>query len=366
MAPFQPNWLPIGMGSLPHSDPAAAWRAILTYMPDIPFWPQLPRHSYLENMYAQFSERFPGLRFDKGRIHIDRQRDLNPDLERLYVAYLEDDSSYGRMGKDHAEGLAYLREGHVDLPDNLVALKGQATGPVSLGLTIVDRNQRPILYDEVLADAVGKHLRLKVAWQEGVLREHSPTTIVMLEEPYMASFGSAFVALPRDQVIGLLEEVFAGLKGLTGVHCCGNTDWSLIMGTSVDILSLDAYDYAESLNRYAADVSHFLERGGIIAWGIVPAGPTAESETAEALVQRLHAAIDRLAERGVDRDALLTAGLVSPSCGLGALTTAQAEHVLELTARVSAEMRRRYVDSSGASPDQAQAADDSDDEHIKH
>lgn len=343
MASFKPEWLPITMGSLPHTDPAAAWRAILAHCRPIPFWPGLPRRGYQENMYAQFSERFPGIRYDKGRIYIDRQRDLNSDLERLYLAYLEDDLSYGRIGKDHAEGLARLREGDVRLSEDVVAIKGQATGPVSFGLTVVDRNQRPILYDEVLADAVGKHLRLKVAWQEGVLSEFAPTTIIMLEEPYMASFGSAFVSLPRDQVVDLLEEVFAGLKGLRGIHCCGNTDWSLAMSTSVDIVSLDAYDYAESLTRYAEDVSRFLKRGGIIAWGIVPASSTAELETVESLVDRLHAALDRLVERGVDRDALLAAGLVSPSCGLGALTPKQAEHALALTAQVSEEMRRRYA-----------------------
>lgn len=356
MPEFNPEWLPIAMGSLPHTDPAAAWRAVLTYLPRIPFWPQLPRRSHLENMYVQFSERFPGIRFDKGRIYVDRQRDLDADLERLYVAYLEDDISHGRMGRDHAECLARLREGQVQLPDGLIALKGQAIGPVSFGLTVVDSNQHPILYDEVLADAVGKHLRLKVAWQEHILAEKAPLTMFVLEEPYMASFGSAFVSLPRDLVIGLVNEVFEGLKGLRGVHCCGNTDWSLIMSTATDIISLDAYDYAESLSRYAEDLSRFLKRGGIIAWGIVPAGPTAESETVESLIDRLHTAIDRLVSRGVDRDALLAAGLVSPSCGLGSLTPQQAERVLSLTAEVSEEMRRRYVPTAEGRSSEAEEA----------
>ena len=316
MSAFQPNWLPIALGGVPHADAIAAWKAILSAFQEIPFWPQLPRRSYLENMYAQFSEHFPGVRFDKGRIHVDRQRDLNPDLERLYLAYLEDDLSYGHTGRDHAAGLARLRDRDVALPEGLVALKGHLAGPISLGLTIVDRNQRPVLYDEVLADAVGKHLRLKAAWQERELARFAPRTIILLEEPYMASFGSAFVSLPREQVIGLLEEVFAGLKGIKGVHCCGNTDWPILMSTSADIVSLDAYDYAESLARYPEDVSRFLQRGGIIAWGIVPAGPSAEGETVTSLADRLEAAIERLVAEGVERDDLLKAGLVSPSCGL--------------------------------------------------
>lgn len=343
MTAFKPNWLPVALGSVPHTDVSAAWRAILQHFTAIPCWPQLPRRTYMENMYAQFSERFPGVRYDKGRIHVDRQRDLNADLERLYLAYLEDDLSYGQTGRDHAEGLARLIEGDVQLPQGVAALKGQVTGPVSLGLTVVDRNQRPILYDEVLADAVGKHLRLKAAWQERELARFADQTIMWLDEPYMASFGSAFVSLPRTQVVGLLEEVFAGLSGLKAVHCCGNTDWSVLMSTSVDILSLDAYDYAESLARYAEDVARFLKRGGIIAWGIVPAGSAAEGESVESLVDRLHAALERLVEQGVPLEALLGAGLVSPSCGLGALTPPLAEQIFALTVGVSEEMRRRYV-----------------------
>ncbi len=343
MASFDPGWLPLAMGSMPHTEAAAAWNAINASLRAIPFWPQLPRRNSLENMYAQFTERFPGLRYEKGRIHIDRKRDLDSDLERLYLAYLEDDRSYGRIGRDHAEGLGMLLAGEVTLPEEAQAIKGQMTGPISLGLTIVDRNQRPVLYDEVLADAVGKHLRLKAAWQEYELAKHAPQTIVLLEEPYMASFGSAFVSVSREQVISLFEEVFAGLEGLKGVHCCGNTDWSILLSTTADMLSLDAYDYAASFVRYPQEISEFLARGGMIVWGIVPAGIAAESETVESLVDRLLRAIASLVRQGVSEEALMKAGLVSPSCGLGSLTTALSERVLSLTAGVSEEMRRRYV-----------------------
>ncbi|OGO06511.1 MAG: hypothetical protein A2Y73_05545 [Chloroflexi bacterium RBG_13_56_8] len=223
------------------------------------------------------------------------------------------------------------------------------TGPISWGLTIVDQNQRPILYDEVLADAVGKHLRLKAAWQERELAKLVPTTVMFLDEPYMASYGSAFISLTREQVTCLLDEVFEGLQGLKGIHCCGNTDWPILLDSSADILSLDAYNYAETVALYPAEVTRFLNRGGILAWGIVPKGSmAAETEMAENLVDRLHEAIDLLVEKGVSRDAILRAGMVSPSCGLGPLTPELAERVFQLTAEVSVEMRRRYVEGSGS------------------
>ena len=137
--------------------------------------------------------------------------------------------------------------------------------------------------------------------------------------------------------------MFAGLRGLKGVHCCGNTDWSILLNTSLDILSIDAYDYAENLALYPEDVQRFLARGGIIAWGIVPTGNTAESETVESLVQRLHAAIQLLVNKGVSEDALLSQGMVTASCGLGSLSVELATRVMDLCSSVSAEMRQRYA-----------------------
>lgn len=355
MLSFQPGWLPFALGSVPHIDVAQAWNLILQHFPTLPAWPQLPRRIYLENMYVQFSEGFPGITIANDRVYVDRSKDLDPELEKLYLAYLENDLNYGHISSMYAAGLEAVRQGQIVLPHSILAIKGQVTGPVSWGLTIVDQNQRPILYDDVLADAVGKHLRLKAAWQERELAKLAPRTIMFLDEPYLASFGSAFVSLSREQVMTLIEEVLSGLRGIKGIHCCGNTDWSLMLHRSVDILSLDAYDYAETLALYPEDVAHFLERGGVIAWGIVPAGVAAQTESVESLVQRLHEAIERLVSKGLSRDALLRAGMVTPSCGLGSLSPALAERILKLTVAVSAEMRRRYVTSDGAPPSKSAA-----------
>lgn len=342
---FQPAWLPAALGSLPLSDVVQAWDWTLKYLPHIPVWPQLPKRSYQENMYAQFSENFPGIVVDLAaeRTYVDRAQDLDRDLERLYLAYLQNDLEYGKISPPYAAGLHHLLNTEGLLQAQPVAIKGQVTGPISWGLVVTDQNRRPLLYDEIMADAVAKHLRLKAAWQEEQLQTIAPQTILFVDEPYMSSFGSAFVSLSRDQVITLLEEVFAGIKGLKGVHCCGNTDWSVLLDTSVDILSLDAYQYAESLALYPDAVAAFLERGGIIAWGIVPASPAVEGETTESLVERLHSAMDLLVKKGIPLEKLLVAGLVTPSCGTGSLDRHTAERILQLTAEVSAQMRARYV-----------------------
>lgn len=343
MRKLNPELLPTSVGSLPFPEPEEACRLVLEHFPQIPAWPQLPRRSFLENMYVQYSEGFPGVVLEGERIYVDRSQDLEAGLEKLYVAYLENDLSYGAISPEYAAGFTTFLQSLNEAESTPKAIKGQVTGPVSWGLVIVDENRRPVLYEDVLADAVAKHLRLKAAWQEQELRKVHPTTIIFIDEPYMSSFGSALVSLNRDQVITLMEEVLAGIEGIKGVHCCGNTDWSILMSTSVDILNLDAYEYSGALALYPEEVKAFLERGGTIAWGIVPANEKVQGETVESLVERLHAAMDLLVRKGVSREELLAASLITPSCGLGSLTPELAKKALVLTAGVSEAMRERYL-----------------------
>jgi methionine synthase II (cobalamin-independent) len=329
----------LAAGSLPHADPEAACQLTMGLL-DIPTWPQLPRRSFLENMYVQYSERFPGVVVNNHRIYVDREQDLDPDLERLYVAYLMNDLEHAAISEDYAAGLHCFLDGELDRPP---LVKGQVTGPVSWGLTVVDQDRRPVLYDDVLAEAAANHLRLKAAWMEQELRKLAPQTVIFVDEPYMSCFGSAFVSLNRDQVVTFLEEVFAGIEGLKGVHCCGNTDWSLILSTTVDILNVDTYEYAESLALYPDEVGAFLERGGIIAWGMIPASNQALEETVDGIVDRFHEAVGLLTAKGLHQDDLLASALIMPSCGCGSLAVETAERVLHLTGEVSKALRERYA-----------------------
>jgi methionine synthase II (cobalamin-independent) len=339
MSPFTAQLRSMAVGSLPHADPDSACQLLMDTL-DIPNWPQLPKRTFLENMYTQFSERFPGIVVADQRIYVDRNRDLDPELEQLYVAYLMNDLDYAVIGREYAVGLHHFLK--MDLGQASV-IKGQVTGPVSWGLMVADQNRRPVLYEDVLAEALAKHLRLKATWMEEELRKTAHQTIVIVDEPYMSSFGSAFVSLNREQVIGLMEEVLAGIEGLKGVHCCGNTDWSLMLATTADILSLDAYEYAESLALYPEEVGSFLSRGGVIGWGIVPASDRALEETAEGLIDRFHQAVGLLTAKGIHQDDLLAASLIMPSCGCGSLSIETTEQVLALTAQVARALQERYA-----------------------
>ncbi len=350
---FTPHFSATTVGSLPHTDPVVACDLIRAHVPEIPCWPQLPKRDPRESIYAQFSRDFPGASLNDGRVVVDRARDLTLELERLYTRYLEKDLDAAAMNADESAGLA--RFAQMDWR-GARAVKGQVMGPISWGLTVTDQTRRAILYDDTLADAVAKHLHLHAAWQERELRKLAPQTILFVDEPYLASFGSAYVAVERDQVVGLIEEVFAGLQGLKGIHCCGNTDWSLLLSTSLDVLNFDAYNFAETLALYPGALRAFLDRGGMIAWGIVPV--TSEdavmAEAPESLIGKLESAWQMLAAKGIPLEQLRATSLITPACGMGTLSEGAAVRALELLASVSLELRERYGTQTNA-----EAADDS-------
>jgi len=121
--------------------------------------------------------------------------------------------------------------------------------------------EKTVFYDPVGRDVLIKYLLRVAQWQAGQLHRLSGTVILALDEPYLASVGSAIVALPREEVIAALDEIFDGLTGnplrdpLLREHRLG-----LVLASKVGYLSFDAYEYADSLLLYPEEVSAFLAR----------------------------------------------------------------------------------------------------------
>ena len=293
-------------------------------------------------MYVQYSQGFPGVTVLDEKIFVDRNQDLDKPLEQLYAAYLENDLDKFPISRDYAPGL-YQFLTRTDL--KVRAVKGQVTGPVSFGMTVADNTGRAIAYDEVLADAAAKLLKLKASWMERELQAISKKTIIFVDEPYLHSIGSAFFALSKEKVVALLEEVFSGIHGLKGVHCCGNTDWSILLGTSLDILNFDAYDYAQSFALYPQEVKKFLNRGGVVAWGIVPNETEAlEKESVSSLSDRLGEAMAPFTRNGIGIPfkQVVAQSLLTPQCSLAGLSIEGAGRALELLGDLSQKVRRRW------------------------
>lgn len=341
MAVFEPCCLATSIGSLPHTDPQIACFLILKYLPSIPAWPQLPKRSFSETMYIQFCRDFPGVKVEEGNIYIDTsERDLTEPLSKILKDYESKDIKDYAMLREEASGLyAFLSS---DLGNPLI-VKGQITGPVSCGLSLRDEKGQAIIYNETIMDALSKHLALKAIWQEKALSQAHPNTMLWIDEPFMSIYGSAFVPLSKEQVIPALENILKGISGLKGIHCCGNTDWSLLLSLPIDVLSFDAYNYSENLSLYLKEVKVFIDRGGVIAWGIVPNDEESlKKETASSLKDRLEEAMAPFSRYNIPFKRMIRQGLLTPSCGLSPLSPESSITALEILAELSERIRRRY------------------------
>ena len=340
---FQDFFIATGIGSFPHQDEKDTFRLIFQNFPEIPFWPQLPKRSFLEGMVVQYSQGFPSLRWNEKeqRVWVDPSHGFDKEIEIFYQHLEEGELKPFEITSDFAKGLRILKDlASKDHREGIKYIKGQISGPITFGLALTDLEGKSIFYDPTLRDILLKHLSMKARWMEKRFGDLFPgiPTIIFFDEPSLSSFGSAFSGLNREDVVHSLNECFEAVKGFRGVHCCGNTDWSVLLSTNLNILSFDAYGYLETLSLYPKELKAFLERGGILAWGIVPTNEAILKEDAESLVKRFREGIETLNKKGMD-PALLQRAIITPSCGTASLPVPLAERVCELTAEVSKRLR---------------------------
>lgn len=325
--------------------------------PEIPTWVQFPRRTFHENMMVQFTEGMPGLVEDGDRIFFNTEvPDFTEQLTEFFTRYLAVTEHRDTAALDHFTISARYAAGFPAFIDRLqehivtpVALKGQVTGPFTLGINIVDQNGRCAYYDTQLRDMIVKAAAMKAMWQITQFRRFGKQTIIVIDEPSLINFGTPmFLTVSRNDIINDLNEVADAIHtqdALAGVHCEANTDWSLLMETDLDILVFDAYDHMQAITLYPTQLRGFLERGGSLGWGIVPTldREAAATETFDSLMARFDDGVEELVHKGFDRDLLLRRALITPSCGAGGvLTESLAERVLYLLRQIYTRLRSRH------------------------
>ena len=354
MREFKANALPLLIGSLPMKDHEAATRLILEFTPEIPLWAQLPMYKE-EGMTAQFLPGMPGVtQSDEGKLYIDMAGE-NFDAE--YLAFYEEflavtetgcdlDSSRFSLSPETGRGFKeFLRQVDLDTK-GFTALKGQITGPFTFATSVTDQDGRAIFYNDQLRDAAIKHLAMNAKWQARTFASRKLTPIIFFDEPALAGFGtSAFITVSREEVIEALNEVMAAVHeegGLTGIHVCANTEWDLLLESEIDIINFDAYSYFDKFILYPDKIRKFIDRGGIIAWGIVPTANIEDiaKESCTSLAQKLETQIAQMEKIGINRATLLAQSLITPSCGTGSMDLDSAIKVLTLTRDLSEKIRK--------------------------
>jgi hypothetical protein len=350
------KFLATGIGSMPFTNVETAVNVSLSKVVEAPFWPQLPQLEFNEKMEIQYSEGIPTIVIDreKERMYFDTSGDYYDKLAEFYEAYMaamDPETGNGNctcmaITPEFSKGIYAMENRLLTLGRKLPFIKVQTTGPLSFALTIVDENKRAIYYNDEFRDVVIKALAMKCRWQIQKFQPFAEQVICFVDEPILSAFGSStYVSLKRDDVVSHLAEVIAAIhadRAIAGIHCCGNTEWSILVDAGVDIINFDAYGYGETITMYPDAIRQHLERGGMLAFGIIPTSKAIREENVKSLEDRLERLIDQLASKEIDRQLIIEQAIITPSCGTGLLEPEDALRVFDLLGLLSKAMREKY------------------------
>ena len=349
------------IGSLPYDNPKTALDIVFGNFSDIPFWPQLAHVNRLEDMNTQYIQGVPGIKYDdkKEKYIFDTQSDdFYIELEDFFLDY---EAIVGEKDFTNLEKYAITApfsssfDLYLDMlkNGNYEYAKGHVTGAFTWGTSICDCENQCSFYDETCREILVKSVILKAIWQIQKIKSISPdiTPIIFFDEPVMSQYGtSAFVTVKRSDIVETFSSVASVVKefgAISAIHCCGKSDWSLLIESGVDMINLDAYFFSKSLCTYHKEVKSFLEKenSGYIAWGFVPTlDKDALAEiTVEKLEDMFDKAIDALSKKGIDKNLILNKSLITPSCGAGSLSFELAQKAMTSTKELSEKLQAKYT-----------------------
>lgn len=337
--PIPGSLLTTAMAVMPHKDPGQAQRLALSL--DIPFWPQLPLLSYHEDMYVQAAEHFPGILPDFAN------RTLTFSMDR-FLAELETTLAHFEQPEYFDISPEYSAVYHdflsLDLSDR-PAIRGQLEGPISFGFNVLDEDKRPILFDDTVRPFVFEFMAKRINVQLARLKQMNENAFMFIDEPGLQFLFSALSGYDDHKAGRDLEAFLAMLDRPRGIHLCGNPDWDFLLNQDLDILSLDVFSNGERFVSYAPSIKRFLDRGGVIVWGVVPTNvEPLEKEGVDSLLFKLETIWNQLEARGIDKEWLISRSLLSPAtcCLVNPDGTATVEKGFALIRTLSGRLRTRY------------------------
>jgi len=288
-------------------------------------------------MILQYSEGMPYLRMNEKDQVAWIMRDYSDELERFYESCTE--TSRIAISEDFAAGFHAFIE--MIKGKRFPILKGHITGPITFTLGLKDNQGRYVYFDEELREIVSMLLQAKARWQIDMLKHHAEKVIIFIDEPILSALGSSsYLGVSTDDVSRLISTLVAAIEnagGIAGIHCCGRADWSMVIDSGPEILNFDAYDYLDPLIIYHGAINQLLQRGGYLAWGIVPTSDSVNSLDEGQIINLLKESLEKM-YRHIPAELVNSRILLTPSCGTGLRSIEETVKIFQLLMRVREAM----------------------------
>ncbi|MBT4511737.1 MAG: hypothetical protein HOC20_05970 [Chloroflexi bacterium] len=306
---FEANCRTTAMGVMPHKDHKRALELALNL--DIPYWPQLPRITFSEDMFAQLADGFPGTMTNHEDKYVSFNTERFFDDLANYSAKMDDPSAFSLNGHNSMTYHHYLDSDF----STKVAIRGQLCGPVNFGFRVTDEEKKPIIYNDDVRALLFDFAQKKVNAQYQELVKINSNAFVWVDEPGLGWVFNSFSGYNELRAQEDYRYFLDGFEGPRALHLCLNVHLPYLFGLGLDILSIDAFQFETMPRGYAEDIAQFLNSGGIMSWGIVPTeSVTLDPESPETLFNRLVSYWEVIAENSdISTEKIARQALIAPS-----------------------------------------------------
>lgn len=310
----------IPLGALPYENVESATKMMAKLFDKMPYLALLPKIEDEASVLKQTLENIPGIEFKNKRVY------LKAGTKSYANALLQLDKAFNSPDKENLEpysvNSAFL-EKYLQIikkfksPNAVINL----TGPFTISQILINAAEEQMLADKSYRKLFIQSVCIKALWIIQKIKEVSPSTVplIILEEPMLGQLGNIKrenEEITIDLVTNMFAKVIEKIKAegaLVGIQCMGKCDWKIPINAGVDLISFDAYNNPNNLCIIPEKIIEFLERGGKINWGIVPAMSEAiiKSSNIDYLFNRFTATLEGLILAGVPERMVYNSSFVS-------------------------------------------------------
>jgi hypothetical protein len=328
-----------GIGSLPHSQLELALQMALQV--DIPYLPQLPSGNPSEFMIPGALDGLPGLRFDaEGMCSIDL--DEWQRGRASFGASIESALGSGELEafEPSPQACRAWKPFLWEIGNRKLAFaKAQIAGPATVRWATKTSAGSPASEVAELDQHIFRLILAKCLAMAKAVRRASATPIIYLDEPGLYALvrtnAPHLIALQEIRVLAMALQREGALVGL---HCCGNTDWDLLLDVGVDLLSLDVRLSLDAVLEDGQALGRYLASGATFSLGIIPTNVAASFSVPE-LVDSVEASLTATLGR-TRASEVMARSVLTPACGLAMRSVAVAEQTFEQLREAQRLLRR--------------------------
>lgn len=332
-------------GPIPYDNVSAAAKMMAKLFEQMPYLPLMPNIDANDSLLKRTLSGIPGMVFDG-----DGAVTFMPSIKGYKENLVKLEKAFNKAVEKHLDAYAFesvFLEKYFALIKKFRSANAciNLLGPFTLSQLLKNADGTQLLLEKSYRKLFIQSICVKALWLTKKIRAINPdiVPILILEEPLAGIFGNVKREnqdITADLVVHIYERIVERLHSeniLVAVQSKEKCDWTIPIRAGVDLISFDAYNNPNNLCIIPEAITEFIERGGMINWGIVPVMTESmvKSLNIEYVTDRLKATIAGLVLAGVSEKDIYKSAMVSIQGDVSKLPLIFAEKAIMLSTQLA-------------------------------